>query len=279
MIKTSNKINIFILLFFSFVLFSVLEGYTCKYYGEPQHLAKIEDKNYLPKHCADIFKNYWSENGVIEYLQVALLITAIFLLFSSRKFFYNSNKYIYYLIIIKIIGLTYFLGEEISWGQHIFKWESPEFFINQNNQKETNFHNISNFFDQLPRTIVLLWCCFSIITIKLLNKYLKINKLLYIFINPNTKILLISLLLIFFLSPDFVVDKFDLHPGYANDLSYEDIILALEKGLFSSDMPSSIFYDIISFNFLRLSELHELIIAFYFFIYSYSLKKEINTIR
>ena len=70
MIKTSNKINIFILLFFSFVLFSVLEGYTCKYYGEPQHLEKIENKNYLPKHCTGIFKNYWNENGFIENLLI-----------------------------------------------------------------------------------------------------------------------------------------------------------------------------------------------------------------
>ena len=142
--KTNNKINILILLFFLFVLFSVLEGYTCKYYGEPQHLAKIQDKNYLPKYCTDIFKNYWSENGVIEYLQVTLLMLAIYLLFSTRKFFYHNYKYIYYLIIIKILGLTYFLGEEISWGQHIFQWESSEFFINQFLQEEflSNMHSV-----------------------------------------------------------------------------------------------------------------------------------------
>ena len=37
-------------------------------------------------------------------------------------------------------------------------------------------------------------------------------------------------------------------------------------------------YDVITFNFLRLSELHELIFAFYFFIHSYLLKKKIQTI-
>ena len=170
MIKTNFKINVFVLVFFSFVFFSVTEGYVCKFYGEPHYLAKFEDKNYL-YYCIEIFKNYWSENGFIEYLQVVLLILAICLLFSARKFFYDNNKRIYYLIIIKIVGLTYFLGEEISWGQHIFKWESPDFFMNLNNQKETNFHNISNFFDQLPRSIVLLWCCFSIIAIKFVNKF------------------------------------------------------------------------------------------------------------
>ena len=277
MIKTNVKTNIFISVFFLFIGFSVMEGYLCKFYSDPQHLAEIGDKNYLANYCKDIFKNYWSENGIIEYLQVVLLILAIYFLFSSRIFFYDNKKSIYYLIIIKIIGLTYFLGEEISWGQHIFKWASPDFFIDSNNQKETNLHNISNLFDQLPRTIVLLWCCFSIIIIKYVNKFVKINKMLYIFINPNLKVFLISLLLIFFVLPDFIVDYLGLHPGYGNN-SYEFAILALEKGLFSNSMPKSIFYDVITFNFLRLSELHELIFAFYFFIHSYLLKKKTQTI-
>ena len=207
------------------------------------------------------------------------LILAIYLFFSVRKFFYENDKFIYYLIIIKIIGLTYFLGEEMSWGQHIFKWESPDFFMNLNNQKEANLHNMSNFFDQIPRSLVLLWCCFSIITIKFVNKLRKVNKFLFIFINPNRNILLISLLLIFFLAPDFIIDKFDLHPGYKDSLSYDQIIFDLKKGLFSTYMHDSLFYDLISFKFIRLSELHELIIAFYFFIHSYSLKKEIRTVH
>ena len=199
------------------------------------------------------------------------------MLFSIRTFFYDNNKRIYYLVIIKIIGLIYFLGEEISWGQHIFKWESSNFFISYNNQEETNLHNISNLFDQLPRTIILLWCCFSIIIIKCVNKFKKINKLFYIFISPNTKILIISILLIFFVLPDIIVDKFNLHPGHGS-MDYKSIILALENGLFSNSMPREIFYDIITFNFLRLSELHELIFSFYFFIHSYSLKKKLETI-
>ena len=85
-----------------------MEGYLCKFYSDPRHLAEIDNKNYLPNYCIDIFKNYWSENGIIEYLQVVLLILAIYFLFSSRIFFYDNKKSIYYLIIIKIIGLTYF---------------------------------------------------------------------------------------------------------------------------------------------------------------------------
>ena len=74
---------------------------------------------------------------------------------------------------------------------------------------------------------------------------------------PNNKIIYISLLLILSVLPDLIIDKFDMNPGYLKDPK-----LAL-------------FYDKISFNFLRLSELHELIFSFYFFVYSLMLKKKI----
>jgi hypothetical protein len=33
-------------------------------------------------------------------------------------------------------------GEEISWGQRIFGWSSPGFFLQHNAQHETNLHNL-----------------------------------------------------------------------------------------------------------------------------------------
>ena len=61
-------------------------------------------------------------------------------------------------------------------------------------------------------------------------------------------------MLIFFTLPDLIIDIFDLHTGHL-----ENPKLAL-------------LYDQISFNFLRLSELHELIFCYYFFIYSLTLR-------
>ena len=57
------------------------------------------------------------------------------------------------------MGLIYFAGEEISWGQHWFHWQANEFFENYNDQSigntsETNFHNISSWFDQKPRIVL-----------------------------------------------------------------------------------------------------------------------------
>ena len=43
-----------------------------------------------------------------------------------------------------LYGLLFFMaaGEEISWGQRIFGWESSEFFLENNKQDETNLHNL-----------------------------------------------------------------------------------------------------------------------------------------
>lgn len=48
------------------------------------------------------------------------------------------------------IALLVITGEEISWGQRIFGWETPEALEEANRQEETNIHNlygVENLFD------------------------------------------------------------------------------------------------------------------------------------
>jgi hypothetical protein len=64
-------------------------------------------------------------------------------------------------------GLLFFLGagEEVSWGQRIFGWESGEFFMENNKQMETNFHNLvvgdlhlaKTLFGSVLTTVILLY--------------------------------------------------------------------------------------------------------------------------
>jgi hypothetical protein len=44
--------------------------------------------------------------------------------------------------LFAVAGVLMFM-EEISWGQHLFQWESPEFFVEHNKQAETNLHNLA----------------------------------------------------------------------------------------------------------------------------------------
>ncbi len=45
-------------------------------------------------------------------------------------------------------------GEEWSWGQHFFRWETPDWLASINKQRETNLHNVAeNALDQKPRAV------------------------------------------------------------------------------------------------------------------------------
>ena len=260
-----NKINLLYSLFACLVVLLVYERFLChnlgvNWGGLATFYKGMYNHPVYNSLCRDnIFntQNLWDEGNFVENLQAFLLFFSILILFFITKKIKNKNINIYYFLILQCVGLIFFLGEEISWGQHIFQWESPEIFLKNNKQEETNLHNISNLLNEYPRSLVLLWCSFSSIAIIIASKFYEIDKLKYLVICPNNKIIYISLLLIFFVLPDLIIDKFDMHPGHLNDPK-----LAL-------------FYDQISFNFLRLSELHELIFSFYFFVYSLMLKEKI----
>lgn len=59
------------------------------------------------------------------------------------------------------IGCVYFAGEEISWGQHLLGWQTPEELKAINDQRETNLHNISSWLDQKPRFLLELFVLFG----------------------------------------------------------------------------------------------------------------------
>lgn len=95
------------------------------------------------------------ELGIVENLTVFFLVVAIFvtvgLIVRYKKLLDPLLKVF---LVFFLIGLIYFAGEEASWGQHWFGWETSERFLEINSQKETNLHNISNWFDRIPKGIV-----------------------------------------------------------------------------------------------------------------------------
>ena len=263
-IKNKILINFFIILLFIFLL----EGMICQpEIGRWDNLVVVTEhiKFTSLSACRDLYflDNFWKENGVVENLQALFILFAIIILFLARPL-YEKNKVINFFLIIKIISLIYYLGEEISWGQHFFKWTSSDWFITNNNQNETNIHNISNFFDQVPRTLVLIWCGLSVPIILMLEKRIKINRDIFKIVCPSKKLIFISLILLLLFFPDFIIDKFNLHPGWTEERTGYRI------------NNYSYFFDILTFNFVRLSELHETIFSFYFLLYANSFLKKID---
>ena len=200
----------------------------------------------------------WSENGVIENAQIITLLISIFFFikFTLKKYLvFKHGKIIFYLYLA---GISYYFFEEISWGQHFFGWNTPTFFLDLNQQDETNLHNISNLFNELPRLFLTLWCIFPLIFSKIIRK-VDFDRNIKLFLIPNKNLKKISLLIIFFYLPDFIVDKFGLYPGHPADNIIEQNI--------------NLLLDFITFNFIRLSELHEQLFNIYLLSHAYYLNK------
>ena len=248
-VKNNKILNYLISTLIILISISLVHGYSCKY------LTRSICKN------INFLNNFLQENGFIENIQSIALLVSIIILLSVIKLIKNE-KIIQVFIYLKILALIYYLGEEISWGQHFFKWSTPELFNEINNQKETNLHNISNLLDQLPRSFVVLWCGFIPIIFYFLKMKINFKRHINLIILPKTKLIFVSIIFLFFFFPDFIVDKANLHPGWHID---------------GQDIKEAKIYDTLTFNFLeRLSEIHELIFCFYFLIYSISFKQAIK---
>lgn len=59
-------------------------------------------------------------------------------------------------VALAATACLYIAGEEMSWGQHLFNWSTPEYWTEINRQQETNVHNISPWFNQRPRLVLEL---------------------------------------------------------------------------------------------------------------------------
>ena len=82
-------------------------------------------------------EDYWVENLTVVWFLLAgfvLLITVLV----ERSFF---RRCVY---ILGGIAMVFAAGEEISWGQRIFGFATPDFLLHLNESKEFNVHNIAN---------------------------------------------------------------------------------------------------------------------------------------
>jgi len=210
----------------------------------------------------------WNESGFVENIQALILfltIIQLILLFFLKK---NVSLLLRCFIILNIVGISYIFFEEISWGQHFFNYKSPEIFLNKNSlfynkQGEFNLHNISNLFNEIPRALILIWCTLSIPILRLMN-YSKIIDL-NIVIEPNKNLINLSYLILLISLPDLIINKFDL-------IDNSKLFIFDENGFTKYDTRQLIL-TILSFNFIRFSELQELLIFYYFLSHSIFLKK------
>jgi len=84
----------------------------------------------------------WIEDRYVEWSQFYILIFTSALSFILVKFIYSKDKLVSYSYILFGLFCFFVAMEEISWGQRIIGFESPQFFLEHNTQRETELHNI-----------------------------------------------------------------------------------------------------------------------------------------
>lgn len=111
---------------------------------------------------SELFSILYLEDGVFESLSVLItligticLVRAIWLM---RQEPYRRSVPIWVLALLGAMALAFFLyaGEEISWGQRLLGWSTPEWIATGNVQEETNVHNYFNsYFPHVYQMFVL----------------------------------------------------------------------------------------------------------------------------
>jgi hypothetical protein len=68
--------------------------------------------------------------------------------------FVRARPLVFSVALIGALSCLYIAGEEMSWGQHVFHWNTPEYWAMVNRQEETNLHNTWAIFEKTPRSIL-----------------------------------------------------------------------------------------------------------------------------
>ncbi len=211
----------------------------------------------------------WNENGIIESIQVLILFINILILIKLLKI-KNNNKTINAFLILNLVCIVYIFFEEISWGQHYLKFATPNMLLEENSllfnkQSEFNLHNISNLFNEVPRAMILIWCCLSIPLLRIFN-YSR-SRSINLLIEPNKKLIYLSYTLLLIITPELIIDSFNLYDS-SKLIIYKDIYF------YKYDFYQ-LLLKIISFDFIRFSELQEVLFYYYFLSHSLFIKEKI----
>lgn len=104
------------------------------------------------------FFDAWFNNettGLLELTQAATAFAAFLVALSTlRRAARREPRWLLLWVLAATLCCLYVAGEEISWGQHLFGWLTPDSWGLYNDQNETNLHNVTAWLDQKPRHLL-----------------------------------------------------------------------------------------------------------------------------
>jgi hypothetical protein len=91
-------------------------------------------------------------------LEISHFLIPLFGLFIAASLlllpFVRARPFVFTVALIGALSCLYIAGEEMSWGQHFFHWNTPEYWAEVNRQQETNLHNTYAVFEKTPRSML-----------------------------------------------------------------------------------------------------------------------------
>lgn len=112
-----------------------------------------------------------AENGPHEILQFLLLCGGFLIsAFTLRNMDRRAQPWLTRWIALAAVCCFYVAGEEMSWGQTVMGWDTPESWAAINEQDETNLHNTSRWLNHKPRLVLEIGVLFAGIIIPLAQK-------------------------------------------------------------------------------------------------------------
>jgi hypothetical protein len=93
--------------------------------------------------------------GLLEISHVIIPLFGLFIAGSLLLMpFVRARPFVFAVAMVGALSCLYIAGEEASWGQHFFHWNTPDYWAMINRQEETNLHNTYAIFEKTPRSIL-----------------------------------------------------------------------------------------------------------------------------
>ncbi len=183
-------------------------------------------------HLEDYVK---SEYGFYENLTVVFLLLAVVLTIKILSQLKGQSLPLKKFVLLGFIaGCIYYAGEEVSWGQHFFLWQTPEAWEQINKQNETNIHNTYAIFDHFPRELLIAGLIFYCVCLPLAslcpswrNGYWP-NRFGWLY--PESRLTMVAVLMLVTRLPDRIVKVFsgiDPIPYPINPKEFQELFIAL----------------------------------------------------
>ena len=117
-------------------------------------LGQIAIEIFVPPILKPALHSEWGPHETLQTLFIALaFLVAVCTL---PKIDWKKDRPLGLWIALAALCCFYVAGEEISWGQQILNWDTPAYWSTLNDQNETNLHNTSAWLDQKPRLLLFL---------------------------------------------------------------------------------------------------------------------------